>query len=288
MESQRLTREQINALTHRIKVEIDAYCIKAFDDGPRSHLGASMIGAECNRALWYSFRWVHYVVHSARMQRLFNRGHLEELRFNGYLRGIGGEIHDVDEAGKQFRVAAAQGHFGGSTDGKNQFSFPDLGFAIPPMLSEFKTSGTGAKFKELCDKGVKIAKPQHYTQMCVYGKGFGLLYALYICTNKNDDDLHVEVVELDWRVADDAVRKAEDIIAAPRPPVKLSQSPTHFVCKQCDFLGQCHEDKPYAKNCRSCVSAIPVANAEWHCKLYGQNIPKEYIAAGCDKWEAIR
>ena len=27
-------------------------------DGFRSHLGASLIGKECERALWYDFRWV--------------------------------------------------------------------------------------------------------------------------------------------------------------------------------------------------------------------------------------
>jgi hypothetical protein len=204
------------------------------------------------------------------------------------LRGIGAEVRDVDENGKQFRVSAVAGHFGGSTDGKNHLAFADIPFAIPPMLSEFKTSGTGAKFKELCEKGVKIAKPVHYTQMCVYGAGLGYRYALYICTNKNDDDLHVEIVQLDPRVAEDAIRKATDIVEATRAPVKLSQSPTYYACKMCDFAGQCHNDKPYAINCRSCASAKPVANAEWFCEVYGQNIPKEFIAKGCENHKEIR
>ena len=29
------------------------------DDGFRDHLGASIIGKECRRALWYDFRWVN-------------------------------------------------------------------------------------------------------------------------------------------------------------------------------------------------------------------------------------
>ena len=30
---------------------------KAADDGLRQHLGASLIGKPCERALWYAFRW---------------------------------------------------------------------------------------------------------------------------------------------------------------------------------------------------------------------------------------
>ena len=31
--------------------------LKAADDGLRQHLGASLIGKPCERALWYTFRW---------------------------------------------------------------------------------------------------------------------------------------------------------------------------------------------------------------------------------------
>ena len=36
---------------------IDAAMLKAADDGLRQHLGASLIGKPCERALWYTFRW---------------------------------------------------------------------------------------------------------------------------------------------------------------------------------------------------------------------------------------
>ena len=45
------------ALAKRILEEIDEYCVRTYDGGHRSHLGASLIGRECKRYLWYVFRW---------------------------------------------------------------------------------------------------------------------------------------------------------------------------------------------------------------------------------------
>jgi hypothetical protein len=45
----------------------------AADNGYRAHLGASLIGTECERAIWYSFRWATRARHTGRLLRL-NRG----------------------------------------------------------------------------------------------------------------------------------------------------------------------------------------------------------------------
>ena len=47
-------------------------------ESSRAHLGASMIGRECNRALWYGFRWATVPNFPGRVLRLFKRGHDEE------------------------------------------------------------------------------------------------------------------------------------------------------------------------------------------------------------------
>ena len=112
----------------------DAY---STDDFPfRSHLGASLIGAECERQTWYSFRWVRLNKFNGKMLRLFNRGHLEEGRLIALLLMIGVEVYQQDENENQFRVTDCNGHFGGSSDGIG-IGIPDL----PPKtkcLLEFK------------------------------------------------------------------------------------------------------------------------------------------------------
>ena len=69
------------ALAKRILEDIDEYCVRTYDGGHRWHLGASLIGRECKRYLWYVFRWCLHEKTTGRQQRLFNRGHREEERF---------------------------------------------------------------------------------------------------------------------------------------------------------------------------------------------------------------
>lgn len=80
------------ALAKRILENIDEYCVRTYDGGHRSHLGASLIGRECERHLWYIFRWCLHEKTTGRQQRLFNRGHREEARFVEWLEGIGFKI----------------------------------------------------------------------------------------------------------------------------------------------------------------------------------------------------
>lgn len=282
--TKRLSADTRKRLAEQIKEDIDDFCVKEFTDKPRAHLGGSVIGHECARHTWYAWRWVKQEVFSGRMYRLFNRGHLEEARFVRWLKGIGCQVWEVEpETNKQFRIHGVQGHYGGSLDGVGIIPyFPDL-----PMLLEFKTHNTKS-FSHLIDKGLIIAKPQHFAQMSAYGKEYGFKYGLYVATNKNDDDIWPEIVELDWNLADQLKRKAEIIITSPEPPPKISMQPAFHTCKYyCTFNEICHHNAPVEKNCRSCSNAIPVENKEWHCKLHGQNIPPDYIKAGCDQHHPI-
>lgn len=268
------------ALARTILENIDNYCAKTYDSGHRDHLGASMIGDVCSRKLWYVFRWAKRERFDGRRQRLFNRGHKEEARFIEWLRGVG-FIIEAEENGKQYRITSEFGHFGGSLDG-----FATAGNI--KLLLEFKTSGTGSGFTKLREDGVKKSKPNHFAQMSIYGKNYKFQYAIYCCINKNDDDLYIEVVELDWRLAEQLEAKAHDIITSPITPPKFSYSEATFECKYCNFAGICHRNEPVEKNCRSCVFACPIQGGLWACNKYNQTIPKDFISKGCDSYEAIK
>jgi hypothetical protein len=83
-------------VAENILTEIDAYCVETYGDGHRNHLGASLIGNECKRYLWYVFRWCFKENFDGRIYRLFNRGHREEERFINYLEGIGCKVYSDD------------------------------------------------------------------------------------------------------------------------------------------------------------------------------------------------
>lgn len=282
-----IDREKLAA---EIKDKIDAYCVKAYSDGHRSHLGASLIGHECSRHLWYVFRWAKAEDFNARMLRLFNRGHREEIRFIEWLRGIGWEVSDkLPPANTQHRVSAVMGHFGGSLDGiaRPEEKLHPIEDDADAFLLEFKTSGTGAGFTTSVEKGVRRAKPKHWAQMCVYGALRKLKHAIYFIINKNDDDFHCEVVELDWNYGNELVGKAHAIIMSQEPPQRIAQTPAFHVCKFCHHQGICFRGEPMEKNCRSCKFASPVENAGWNCGKFENVIPTNFIKTGCDQWEQI-
>lgn len=286
---ERLTEDQCREISRVIKERIDAHCVERFDDGFRRHLGASVIGRKCARQIWYGFRWCMKVRFSARMLRLFNRGHREEPHNIALLRGIGFVVRDLDEDGKQMRLSAHEGHFGGSQDG---MAYCELLAAYPALangfLLEFKTKATGAGFQKLTNNGVRKEAVEHFVQMSIYGKHRGFRYALYITTNKNDDDMYVELVELDWTLADDAERKALDVILARRPPKRLHENAAMLDCKICDFLTVCHGNERYAKNCRSCAHSRPDVAKSWFCEIHNATIPEDVIAQGCPNYAEAR
>lgn len=249
----------------------------------RSHLGASLLGRKCSRELWYSFRWFTRTKHSPRLMRLFNRGHLEEARFIAFLRQVEGVqvVCAHPETGKQFRISFANGHGGGSLDSLI-YNLPDLPGEW--VLGEYKTHNEKS-FKKLVKEGVQKAKPEHYTQMQIYGAKYGLNWALYLAVCKNDDAIHGELVRVQPHVMDQYIVRGEKIIATDTPPPRISANPTWYECKFCDQHGVCHDGHEPAMNCRTCIHSSPIENKEWWCHKHSIYIKEDLMITGCATWD---
>jgi hypothetical protein len=277
----------------------DAY--RTDEDAHRSHLGASVLGRECGREVWYKFHWATKKNFSGRMLRLFNRGHIEEARFIALLLMIGCEVYQQDANGKQYRISFADGHGGGSGDGVI-VNLPDLPAQVAG-LGEFKTHGEKS-FIELAGKldewrkyvdgagpftgkGVRDAKFEHYVQMQLYMRKMGLAAALYVAVNKNTDDLYAEVVTLDTVMADQFLARGETLVWAPIPPKKINVSPGFFKCRFCDERPVCHLGAAPDHNCRTCRFSAPVAGGAWACgnPVCAGPIDKARQLAGCSHYE---
>jgi hypothetical protein len=270
----------LDAIAKQIREDIDEVSrLKGEEETPREHLGASVIGDDCSRKIWYGFRWVKREKFNGRMHRLFARGHAEEAKFIEHLRAIGFKIWDIDvQTGKQIRVYGASGHSGGALDGTG--NAPEK-YKLPArFLLEFKTHNSQS-FTKLIKDRLKLSKPKHYAQMCSYGAAYALDIGLYCAVNKNDDDLYFELVKLDHTLGRDYAAKADDIIRAYQPPPKASLRPDHWECKLCHLSGVCHDNDAYDINCRSCAFAEPQQGGKWYCHNYKQEIPGDFIPKGC-------
>jgi hypothetical protein len=238
------------------------------DDGHRPHLGASLIGHACERYLWLTFRWAGSKKHSGRMLRLFKAGQDFEPRIVAELRRIGVEVHETAPDGKQWRVSAVGGHFGGSMDGAAR------GFPEAPKswaVVEFKTHNAKS-FAALKD-GVQKSKPQHWAQMQTYMGMTGMARAMYIAENKDTSELYAEWVHFDEVEFARLKVRAERVIIAAEPPLRCSNDPSWYVCKMCDFHPLCHGEEAPDVNCRTCAHSTPVVDGEdgkWNCREFGE------------------
>lgn len=257
----------------------DAY--RGEDEGYRSHMGASLIGQECARKIWYGFRWTRKGNFSGRILRLFNRGHLEEARFIAMFLTIGCQVYQQDADGNQFRISDVGGHFGGSGDGV-VIGIPDLP-AGAACLSEFKTHNDKS-FKKLKTEGVRGAKFEHFVQMQTYLRKMGLMFAIYGAVNKNDDEVYLEIITLDTSVGDQFIDRARQIIFLHEAPKRISNSPGWFECKWCDLHPVCHMKAEPDTNCRTCEMSSPQADGTWFCRPFDKTLSKEDQLAGCNAW----
>jgi hypothetical protein len=243
----------------------------------RPYLGMSQIGHSCSRYLWYSFRWAYEINHSARLLRLFNRGHREEPAIVETLNKIG-----IICYGDQTEIVMAHGHAKGHCDGMS------MGVIEAPKtvhLNEYKTM-SDKYFKEVCKLGVKASKPIYYAQCQIYMKKLKLTRTLFIAVNKNDDSMYIERIKYSKDFADELERKAEDIILSEKPPKKEFDS-TWFECKYCDARDICHFEGIPEKNCRTCENCDILPEGKWECSRHNIPLATGQQRIGCNKYQLL-
>lgn len=248
------------------------------ETGYRAHLGASLIGNDCPRAIWYGFRWATRARHTGRILRLFQTGHLAEPRFVADLRRIGVTVLEVDpDTGRQWTLRDAGGHFGGSMDAVA------IGFLEAPKawhVCEFKTH-SAKSFAKLQADGVTISKPLHWAQMQAYMQLAGIDRAFYLAVCKDTDALYQERIRHDADAALRILAKAERIIAAARPPARISDDPAWWQCRLCDHHAVCQDGQAVERHCRACLHAAPVDGGAWHCGRHDHPLARQDQEAGC-------
>lgn len=277
---------------HSIAAAIDkAHEARAAADPERfrEHLGASLLGHPCSRWLWLSFRWAVVPSFSGRVLRLFRRGQNEEAQIVSDLRAIG---IDIRETGEHQRRVILGPHLGGGIDGIIHSGVPEA--PKKRHIAEFKTHSLKS-FEKVSKEGVQAAHPQHWVQMQLYMHGTHLLgggqnapdkidRALYVAICKDDDRIYTERVRYDAEAAEKYVRRGGDIVAADRPPPRISENPSWYQCKMCQAHDLCHGAKLTREvNCRTCAHSTPLENGTWRCERHdADGIPADYQRTGCE------
>lgn len=233
------------------------------------------LGGECERAIYYSFRWVSPLEeHSGKQLRLFATGNLEEERLIADLERAGVQVF-----GTQERIRFVAGHVRGKIDGRalNVPSAPDT-----EHLAEFKSSNT-KNFKLLAKDKIQKAKPAHYVQCQLGMHALGLTRALYLVVNKDDEELYEEIVHYDADFCARIIAKAEAIINARHPPPRISEKHDYYLCGMCKHWAVCHGKAWPRVTCRSCIHSTPEVSgdAHWSCGRWDKPVGFDEQKAAC-------
>lgn len=245
-------------------------------DWRRPHLGASVIGHECNRFCWYTFRWATNPRFPGRMLRLFERGQREEDWILEDMRAVG-----IRTSGEQASFSRFGGHFSGSCDGILEGIPEDPSNRI---LFECKTANYSS-WAKVAKHGVQKAMPKHWAQMHVYMHELELEKALYVCVNKDNDHIYTELVELDPLFAKTRLTKARLVVAYPEPLERISEDPDNMNCMLCVHRDHCHQlvTDRLERNCRTCLSSTPMPDGTWRCDYHKEELSLDDQKLGCSQ-----
>ena len=250
-------------------------------DKPRysSRIGASWIGAECQRKIWLSYHWSLMPNFSGQLLRLFNTGHREEIRVAEDIQRAGFEVAlfdpDAADPNTQFEFTDDSGEIVYKADGLVNGT-PE---SKAVHLLEIKTMNDRL-FKVLGSKGVKVSHPHYYAQAQVGMRLADVDRCLFVAVNKNDDDIYTERLRLDVKFADELIARAQEISKMPQPPERISLEPADKECQYCDFKELCWGQRFPDVNCRTCTFYDHKT-----CTLpsHERDLTKEDQVQGCDE-----
>ncbi|MBK8321616.1 MAG: hypothetical protein IPL06_02495 [Betaproteobacteria bacterium] len=238
-----------SSISGQVMALVDAGLQEARDrETERQYLGASRLGASCERALQYEYAKapVDYGREtSGRMLRIFERGHVMEDCMVTWLRAAGFDLRTRKTNGEQFGFTAANGRLQGHVDGVI-VGGPE-GFAYP-ALWENKCLGSKS-WRDLEKNRLAVAKPVYAAQVALYQAYLELHEnpAIFTAVNADTMEIYTELVPFDGALAQRMSDRAAKVITATEAGELLPRSftdQTHFECRMCAWQDRCWRTQP--------------------------------------------
>ena len=253
--------------------------VETFPVKPRGYLGASSIGEECKRKLWYRFRWAKNPLFDINGIRNIEDGNLQEDVMAERLSKIGVIVED-----SQKQVSFLNGFFLGHIDGTV------LGILEAPKTRHVweHKSTKEKKFNELkilADMNEKEALKSwnyvYWAQAQIYMHGLKLKRHYMTVSTPGGRDYTSVRTNYSPKYAKAFIDKARDIISSPEPPARTKT----YKCSWCEFDEICNKESTEAKfNCRTCVHSTPsLEYGKWSCERDGSVLTIPMQEEGCSE-----
>ena len=256
----------------------------------RHYLGMSIIGDECWRKLFYTYRSAQTREFNASGVRAIEDGYTQEavmakrLRMLPYI-----ELYteDPENPGQQIGFSLLLDHFRGHADG-----------VIRGLLESPKTfhiwehkSVNETKFNKLValkkEKGEKQAlqewDPIYWNQAIIYMHCAQLTRHYLTVTTPGGRDYVSCRTEYNRSVAESIIAKAQSLIFDNwNIPARLSDKREFYLCKWCEHQGICHDGDFPLVHCKTCRYLEPVKDGKWNCLKHEKEIIEDMLFQGCD------
>lgn len=221
---------------------IDKAIVDGYKTEERNYLGASSIGDECARKLWYRYNGEKENFDAKTIKRFLD-GHRSEDVIVGYLRSIPQiEFYSCGPDGDQIGFSEFEGRFAGHYDGIGR-GFPQAPATWHIVEIKCVEEKSFNELKKLKDKDEKTAilnwKPVYYSQVQVYMHKESLTRSIHIVCTPGVRDLISVRTNYDKAHAEAMMQKAKRIIDATEPPEKIGKA-DFYLCKMCAFWSKCH------------------------------------------------
>lgn len=198
-------------------------------DDVRDYIGASSIGSDCLRQIWYAYKGFSGEKVPAKTRRTWAIGKRLEGLIIDWLKDAGVLVDSHQEKYHADGLPIFQGHFDGIVVvGKEK------------CILEIKTA-KDASFKLFVKNGLKIWNPQYYAQVQSYMGMSGIFNAYMLVLNKDNSEISDELVPFDADFYESLVTKARMISTSTIAPPRVHNSPIWYQCKMCRFNKVCHE-----------------------------------------------
>ena len=197
---------------------------------PRDYIGASIIGSDCFRQIWYEYKGTIAESVSTKTRRTWAIGKRLEGLILDWIEDVGIEIARVWYDLRSMNVPSLRGHLDSVWIKKGK----------PFAIIEIKTA-KDASFNIFVKKGVQSWNPQYYAQIQSYMGMSGIHNAYILALNKDNSDLSDELVLFDEEFYKSLEDKALMISTANIEPPRINGSPLYFKCKMCKFNKVCHK-----------------------------------------------
>lgn len=210
----------------------------------RGYLGASELGRQCVRAIWYSFTGVKGKPREAKLCWAAEDGHHTEELIAKRLRMIPGvELQSHNEHGEQLGFSVLDGRFQGHCDGviKGLIQAPKAVHIWENKTKAQKYFDDFQKKKRIYGekRALKEWNETYYVQAQLYMHFMQINRHYLTVALPGGRDIDSCRTEYKPEVGEAAYDRAQKLLNITVPPPRINDKADFFVCKMCEHADHC-------------------------------------------------